>query len=467
MDLLLFPNQLFEPTLLKSLLSAYSIQRIHFIEDPLYYGIRKGSGAVGTLQLNQLRILYMRVVHQAYLRELQKKFPHVEYHPVDTPMPYATLPSTLLYIDPCDLLLEKKLHTLFPESIRIESPSFFLTRQDLETYGKDRAGKHLQHSHFYEFVKSKLHVLEGVESMDKLNRAPYTTKMPLPKSPWVHTYSRSEDWEEGLAWLASSSFAKNPKPLLPWKEVITTYLTKLPITTSHVRTWLLDFCKYRFENYGTYQDVMIDTDPLLYHSGLSIFLNNGLITPNEVLKTATKYKPSLASYEGFVRQVIGWREYSRLYYYIVPKTVYKKNVFGHSLKRLSHAWYTGTIGIPVVDKTIQHAMNYGYINHIQRLMVISNYMTLHKYHPDMVYKWMYEFSLDSYEWVMVFNCYSMGSWSDQGHAMRKPYISSANYLLKMSNEKKGPWVDTWNEGYHTFLRDQKNILQHTSLANRV
>jgi deoxyribodipyrimidine photolyase-related protein len=177
-----------------------------------------------------------------------------------------------------------------------------------------------------------------------------------------------------------------------------------------------------------------------------------------------KSKTTLAGLEGFIRQIIGWREYARFYYYVVPKTIYRKNTFKNS-GRMNKTLYMGTTEIPLVNKTIQYAFNYGYINHIQRLMVMSNYMTLWGYHPDMIYKWMYEFSLDSYDWVMIFNCYSMGSWSDGGKAMRKPYISSANYLLKMSNESKGEWSDIWNEKFNRFLTKHKNILKHTQLAN--
>lgn len=303
--------------------------------------------------------------------------------------------------------------------------------------------------------------------MDVYNRLPYSKNIPEPKDPFATTYSDRKEWEEGLVWLQESSFAKNPKPVADWKVVIEEYLTRLPITTEDVRKWMRKFFEERFANYGKYQDVILDTDPLLYHSGLSIYLNNGLITPKEVLETATKYKKDLASYEGFVRQIIGWREYTRYYYHYVPKEIYQENVFGNTLRTLPKAWYTGDVGIPLVDKTIVHAMNYGYINHIQRLMVISNYMTLAGYHPNMIYKWMYEFSLDSYEWVMVFNCYSMGAWSDRGFAMRKPYISSSSYLLRMSNHKKGEWTETWDRLYRAFLEKNKQVLIHTQLAHLV
>jgi len=94
-------------------------------------------------------------------------------------------------------------------------------------------------------------------------------------------------------------------------------------------------------------------------------------------------------------------------------------------------------------------------------MVVSNYMTLSGYHPDLIYKWMFEFALDSYEWVMIFNCYSMASYSDKGYAMRKPYVCSSKYLLRMSNELKGEWEAKWDKLYYSFIKTQKNLLKHT------
>jgi deoxyribodipyrimidine photolyase-related protein len=130
-------------------------------------------------------------------------------------------------------------------------------------------------------------------------------------------------------------------------------------------------------------------------------------------------------------------------------------------------WYTASTKVPIVDATIREAFYYGYIHHIKRLMVMSNFMTLCEVHPDQIFAWMYEFSLDSWDWVMVFNVYSMGTWSDGGHAMRKPYISSAAYIQRMADVSKGPWVDTWNKKFHAFLEKHKRVLWHTQYAQHI
>lgn len=190
-------------------------------------------------------------------------------------------------------------------------------------------------------------------------------------------------------------------------------------------------------------------------------MNNGLITPLTIIKIAEKYKKCITSYEGFIRQIIGWREYARFYYYRVKKVIYNQNPFKQYITKLPKNWGDE---IPIVKKAKEQAMKYGYLNYIQRVMVVSNYMTLSGYHPNLIYKWMFEFALDSYEWVMIFNCYSMASYSDNGFAMRKPYICSSKYLLRMSNEPMGDWEEKWDTLYSSFLKKQKTVLEHTPHA---
>ena len=139
----------------------------------------------------------------------------------------------------------------------------------------------------------------------------------------------------------------------------------------------------------------------------------------------------------------------------------KSNIFQNK-KKLNRKWYNGTLGILPVDDTIKSAFKYGYLHHILRLMVMSNFMNLCEIHPDEVYKWFMEFSVDSYDWVMIQNVYSMGMWSDGGLTMRKPYISTDNYILNMSNyPKKNDWGEIWKSLYYNFLEKHQKILLKT------
>lgn len=472
MKLFLFPSQLFSVKTLHSL-SINPSDEIVFIEHPFFYGHRRGSGAVQSLKLNQARLVYMHVTHSRYIQYLKTHNYRVTLVPYGlAKWPLETDGAGITYIDPCDILLEAVLKKKYPNAVRLDSPQFLLTRAQLEPFA---GAKRLQHGQFFDTVKelrSDIHALKmlaGVKNQDTKNRAPYKKTMPQPASPFRHVCSEVAEWERALEWVKANGFARNPKPSMPWNEWIRTYAVYLPVETDHAQVWLAEFFKERFANYGTYQDVVVLENPLLFHSGVSIFLNNGLLTPEEVLQgaaAAAKRKgtggTTTATFEGFVRQVAGWREYARLYYHTVPSTVYRRNVFGmKDGGKLGREWYRGELGIEPVDKTIQWAFNYGYINHIQRLMIVSNFMTLSEHSPDGLYRWMFEFSLDSYEWVMVFNCYSMGSWGDGGVAMRKPYISGANYVLQMSNASRGEWAENWNAKYRAFMKKHQDILKHT------
>lgn len=442
MEWLLFPNQLFSLEILRE----HGIRSVVVMEEGLYYR-RPG------IRFNQLRILFMHVMVRAYVDYLKKG--GVECRLV----PYGKTPAVYKgyrLFDPCDLLLRKKLKDCVLE----DSPSFLLTAADIEKLPKPKS--RMQQTVVYKYVKEKLGVLVDTPSQDMLNRKPFSKNIPLPPTAYRHRFSEEKVWLEGVAWLQRSAFKKNPTGYKGWEERIREYLVYLPLTPDQVDVWLGDFFKERFKLYGPYQDVVLVDTPLLYHSGLSIYLNNGMITPEKVIRAAMKVRGvPLNSLEGFVRQIAGWREYARYYYLITPVRVYGKNVFGNGLD-VDAALYKGETPFPVVNHTIQYAMNYGYINHIQRLMIMSNYMTLFGYSPDALFKWMFEFSLDSYEWVMVFNCYSMGSWGDGGWAMRKPYVSSAAYITKMSGrEALGNATEQWNQAFDAFQTKHQPILEHT------
>jgi deoxyribodipyrimidine photolyase-related protein len=348
-------------------------------------------------------------------------------------------------------------------------------------------GKRLQHKPFYEFVKERVLSKEipGMnlpDSQDEDNRKPLPKNFDVPEMPWgAGAGAREPDPAKLASMLKCAEWVEEHYPNNPGprdlKKAVREYLVYIPSNHEEAQAWWKQFLKERFASFGPYEDAIVRDEPVLFHSYCSILLNNGLLTPLQVLKDLTRHynalpiaqqKAQLSSYEGFVRQVAGWREFSRLYYRMVPPKVYLKNALGHT-GRLGAVWYkpgeASKTGLPpIVQDAVNDAWERGYLHHIQRLMVVSNYMNLCGIHPKQVYKWMYEFALDSWEWVMVFNVYGMGTWSDGGHAMRKPYISSPAYLLRMSNYPRGPWVDEWKKKYDAFLVKHREVLSHTPLA---
>ena len=161
--------------------------------------------------------------------------------------------------------------------------------------------------------------------------------------------------------------------------------------------------------------------------------------------------------EGFIRQVIGWREFMRGIYQNYSSELEKTNFFKHK-RKLTDDWYNGTTGIDPIDDAIKDVIKYGYIHHIIRLMYLSNVMNLSQLHPNEIYKWFMEMFVDSSDWVMFPNVYGMGTFSDGGIFSTKPYICGSNYIIKMSNYKKGQWSDIVDGLYWNFINTNSEVL---------
>jgi deoxyribodipyrimidine photolyase-related protein len=441
---------------------------------------------------NKLRLVYHQYCMQEYIYNLKQKFVNTEViigNLNDLEIRYSNQLTNPIAFDPEDHTIKSQIKKLGINVTWLDSPSFLTSSELLEEYAQSAKGKRLQHKPFYQFVKDRVLSKEipGMnlpDSQDHDNRKPLPKNFDVPHVPWgagAGVSAREPDADKFASMLKCAEWVEEHYPNNPGprdlKKAVREYLVYIPSNHEEAQAWWKQFLKERFASFGPYEDAIVRDEPVLFHSYCSILLNNGLLTPLQILKDLTRHynalpiaqqKAQLSSYEGFVRQVAGWREFSRLYYRVVPPKVYLKNALGHT-GRLGTVWYkpgeASKTGLPpIVQDAVNDAWERGYLHHIQRLMVVSNYMNLCGIHPKQVYKWMYEFALDSWEWVMVFNVYSMGTWSDGGHAMRKPYISSPAYLLRMSNYPRGPWVDEWKKKYDAFLVKHRELLRHTPLA---
>ena len=235
-----------------------------------------------------------------------------------------------------------------------------------------------------------------------------------------------------------------------------------PVTYEQSRTWLQQFFEFRFHEFGDYEDAIVEQEHILNHSVLSPMLNIGLLTPDYIIQESIRYANAnnipINSLEGFIRQIIGWREFIYGIYEVKGSRERTTN-FWNFTKSLPASFYDAATGIPPVDQTIKKVLKTGYCHHIERLMILSNFMLLCEIHPDEVYQWFMELFIDAYDWVMVPNVYGMSQFADGGLMSTKPYISSSNYIQKMSNYSGGEWVEIWDALFWRFMHVHRDFFE--------
>jgi len=497
----ILPIHLFDISILEDTLKNISkkngndnhneITTIYITEEPVYFGHRSNKKN-DTLNFNKLKLIYHHASLNYYCNYLEKhylenpiakiKIININYSTLCSTKGYSQIKShsNIYMYNPVDTFLESKYSKLFGNKLEyIDSPLFLCKSIDLETYHNSRPkatrDRSYNHASFYKWQRERLNILATSKTYDTENRnmMPLDTKVPpLPKNDSSDSVMRGY-LLEAISYI-EKAFPNNLEPFHNPTKPITPESIHFPITHKTSSLWLENFCKNRFSEFGKYEDSIDSKDRnFLFHSTISPMLNLGLLTPMQVVNTITKYYEKhkeaigISNYEGFIRQVIGWREYQRYIYVYAGEVMRKSNHFGNS-KRLSESWYNGTTGVKPVDDAIKMAVNDGYIHHILRLMVVGNFMNLVGIHPDDVYKWFMEFSLDSYDWVMIGNVYSMTLWADGGMTMRKPYISGSGYIMKMGNYGKEKvesgnmtWQEKWDVIFHNFIDRNSEKLSKT------
>ena len=336
-------------------------------------------------------------------------------------------------------------------SLKIEkSPMFLVSRESFKDYNKKTKKPFMKT--FYESLRKSTGILMendstptgGKFSFDSDNRKKVPKKFNLIQNniSYKHDQNTSKVIE-----VVEKLFPSHPG------EVKNFWLH---VNRKGALKELDNFIKNKFDLFGVYEDAIDTRDPFLYHSILSPYLNIGLITPEEVVKKALKVDVPINSKEGFVRQIIGWREFIRGIYQEYSEIQDKSNFFNHSNK-LSKHWYQGTTGITPLDDAINKAIDFGYNHHIERLMIISNIMLLCEIKPQEVHRWFMEMYVDSSDWVMGPNVYGMAQFSDGGIFATKPYISGSNYIIKMSHYKKEQWSEVVDGLYWRFIDKNRDF----------
>ncbi|ATZ80437.1 deoxyribodipyrimidine photo-lyase [Bodo saltans virus] len=337
--------------------------------------------------------------------------------------------------NPIDKIELKNKYTI------IDSPNFLLTDNLCQKYRKKT--QNFFFNAFYMWSKKELNIMPNVKSQDDNNRK------SLPKNIEFEKIS-SNNFDNKYIDIGKKYVDKHFE-----KNYGNTENFMFPLTHKTAKKWLNDFIKNKIDNFGTYQDAITQKSSTVFHSMLSTSINIGLLQPIDIIKEILKYDDiPLNSLEGFIRQLF-WREYQR-YCYIFCNFD-NMNYFGNNTK-ITKKWYDGTLGILPVDNAIKRGFETGYLHHIERLMVVGNYMNLSGIKPNDGFRWFMEFSCDSYLWVMHQNVYDMVFFVSGGETMRRPYVSSSNYILKMSDYKKDIWCDIWDDMYVNFVKKNKKKL---------
>ena len=209
-----------------------------------------------------------------------------------------------------------------------------------------------------------------------------------------------------------------------------------PINRSQAKAWLAHFCQQSLPNFGDFQDAMSTSSGTLFHAGISFALNIKLLHPLEVLQAALAEfdagRVSLTTIEGFVRQILGWREFVRAIYWARMPAYGQTNYFQHH-RALPRWFWDGDTKMQCVQAAVSQSLTTAYAHHIQRLMVTGNFALLAGCAPDEVDAWYLGIYIDAFEWVEMPNARGMSQFADGGVLGSKPYVSSASYINKMSD----------------------------------
>lgn len=345
----------------------------------------------------------------------------------------------------------------------VDSEHFYASRNELADFFEGK--KQLLMESFYRMMRKKHHVLviggqplDGKWNFDHNNRNKYKNEVPIPFPL---------DFHKNVSEIIAEIEAQN----------ITTFgsidAENFNWPTSRTESLqLIDyFCANLLVHFGTYQDALFSGHKFLFHSRLSFAMNSKMISPKEVVDAVISYyyqhqeTIELAQVEGFVRQIIGWREYIRGIYWKEMPNYGKMNAL-ENYNKLPEFFWTGKTKMKCLQHSITQSLSEAYAHHIQRLMVIGNFSLLAQLHPDEVDAWYLGVYIDAIEWVEMPNTRGMSQYADGGIVATKPYVSSGSYINKMSNycgnchynvkEKLGEKACPFNSLYWHFLDEKKH-----------
>ncbi len=439
---LVYPHQLFDPH--PALVGAAEAV---LVEDPLVFR---------QYRFHRQKLILHRASLQAFAAKLRSEGHTVRYLD-NTRVPTTQAVAEHLakgkftavrVVDPCDDWLIRRLTaSLKAQGIaieRLDDPHFLTPPDEIDRFVGGRS--RLFFTEFYIAQRKRLNLLidngkpvGGQWSFDPENRRKLPKGIVVPETPLAPENEFVREAREYVREQFPDAIGSDEP--FGW-----------PIDHAAAARWLDRFIAERLERFGDYEDAISSCHDVLFHSALTPMLNIGLLSPRQVLDAVLKRADDVPinSLEGFVRQVCGWREFVRLVYLRFGRKQRTANHWNHT-RPIPNNFYDGTTGIEPVDHVIRQVLRTGYCHHIERLMILGNFLMLCEVHPVAVCLWFMELFVDAYDWVMVPNVHGMSQHADGGLMTTKPYISGSSYVLKMSDFKKGPWCEIWDALYWRFV----------------
>lgn len=351
------------------------------------------------------------------------------------------------------------------------SEHFFTHRFEVKEIFTDK--KQWLMESFYRYMRKKHHVLMSKDgkpvgskwNFDHENRKAWKG-MPEVLEDHRLTHDHAKLWDE-ITEAEIKSFGNHNASKFRW-----------PLNRNEALKHLDFFIKNILIYFGDYQDAMHKEETRMFHSLISFSLNTKMLSPKEVVSAVEKSylsdKLPISTAEGFIRQIIGWREYIRGYYWAHMPGLSDENYFDHQLP-LPNWFWNGKTKMNCLKYTINQSLDEAYAHHIQRLMVVGNFSLLAGINPKSLHEWYLGIYIDAFEWVEMPNTLCMSQFADGGRLASKPYVSTANYINKMSNyceecyysknERVGDKACPFNSLYwNFFITNSKQLSKNLRLA---
>ena len=414
---ILYPNQLFKN------ISNFVDKKVLLIEEPLFFT---------QYDFHIQKLILHRASMKFYENYLKQKNILVEYFEDESYLELYKDEEIFVY-ELFDNYLEKKVYKNFLNITTIKNPNFINPKDKNKFLHKFYINRRKELNIFMQNGKP----LFDKYSFDEDNRKKLPKDIKIPPT---------------LAF--ENEFVKEAKDYCKkFKSVGVCEYFYYPTTFEEASLQLNYFLKEKFENFGFYQDAITKDikQSFLFHSNISSSLNIGLIDLNELIEKIVNSQAPYNAKEGFIRQIIGWREFM-LRVYEDDGILLRNSNFFEFKNPIPKKIIEAKSGIQILDDTIKKLELTAYNHHIERLMILGNIFLLLEIKPNEVYEFFMKNYIDAYDWVMVGNVYGMSGFSDGGSITTKPYISSSNYLLKMSDYSKNEsWCEILDALYWRFL----------------